>query len=78
MLVLIILSVISIGYEIFQWAWSTISRKPQTAAFERGAWRSPAEKTWLVIRIIVIILLILTMPLVLYLGLSLAYPVLCL
>ena len=77
MLVLTILSVAVIGCEVFPLVRSIVSRKPETADTEWEDLRLPVEKTRRVVKIIVTILLILTIPQVLYLGLSLAYPVLC-
>jgi|GEM_PF-5691633 len=77
MLSLTILSVLVIGCEVFPLVLSNIFRKPEPAGTEMEDQRSPVEKTWHTVKIIVTILLIFTMPQVLYVGLSLAYPVLC-
>jgi hypothetical protein len=77
MLVLIILSVIAIGYEIFPLGRFIISTKPQTADTERGTRRLLAGENWRVVRNSVTIMLILTMPLVIYIGILIAYPVRC-
>ena len=76
-LVLTILSVVVIGCEVFPLVRSIVSSKPATADSEREDLRLPGEKIRRVVKIIVTILLILTIPQVLYVGLLLAYPVLC-
>jgi hypothetical protein len=77
MLVLIILSVIAIGYEIFPLGRPIINTKPQTTGTERETRRLLTEKELHVMRVIVTVLLIFTMPLVTYIGILIAYPVRC-
>jgi hypothetical protein len=77
MLLLIILSVIAISSEIFPPGRTIIGTEAQTSDTEKGISRLPVGENRRIVRISMTILLTLMMPLVIYIGILIAYPVRC-